>query len=159
MPNPVAETSGRFTLIYLGVVESALPFLDNVVEKGWDFASSRLGEVSSEVDARFGQTMGRTDLSEARSASTEMAGVLERTLSALRGNLGPIASKPNGSMPTILNVTGSAAIATATAFDALPIWTLLGGRLVAEACVRRVTGPANLPAFDEVGWRDAKTGR
>lgn len=128
-----ALPAGREMLLYLCVVEIALPFLDNVVEKGWDFAQRNIADVSGETESRFGQAVGGAELGEIRATAEEVNGFLGRTMDALRGHLVPIVTRLKGAM----SITGSATGAMATALDAMPVWTFLGARLAAEACVLR----------------------
>lgn len=132
-----ALPAGREMLLYLCVVEIALPFLDNVVEKGWNFAQRNIADVSGETESRFGQAVGSAELGEIRATAEEVNGFLGRTTDALREHLVPIVTRLRGAMPTALNITGSATGAMATALDAMPVWTFLGARLAAEACVLR----------------------
>lgn len=132
-----ALPAGREMLLYLCVVEIALPFLDNVLEKGWDFARQSIADVSGETESRFGQAVGGADLGEIRATAEEMSGVLGQAMGALREHLVPIVARLRGAMPTVLNVTGSATGAMATALDAMPVWSYLGARLATEACVLR----------------------
>lgn len=142
-----ALPAGREMLLYLCVVEIALPFLDNVIEKGWDFTRQNIADVAGETESRFGQVVGGADLGEIRATAEEVNGCLARSMGALRENLVPIVARLRGAMPTVLNLTGSATGAMAIALDAMPVWSYLGARLAAEACVLRAAekGPPGAP--------------
>ena len=132
----LALPAGRELVSYLAVVELALPFFDNVVEGGWDFASKHLQGAMADGESKFVQVTGEKVAAMAGTVQ-EMNGVLGQTMAGLQGHLGSIAGKLRSGLPSILSATDSITGAMATAMDALPAWRFMGARLAAEACVQR----------------------
>jgi len=134
--------AGREMVLYLCLAEIALPFFDNVVAGGWDFASKHLQGAMAEGESKFGQVMDEKVTEDLQGTLGSMTNLLSQTMANVRGHLGPIVSKLESAMPMILNVTDSVTGVMATAFDALPVWRFLGARLAAEASAFRAVGAA-----------------
>lgn len=138
----IALPAGREMVLYLCVAEIALPFFDNVVAGGWDFASKHLQGAMAEGESKFGQVTGEQTTGDLKGTLEGMTNLLSQTMANVRGHLGPLATKLDSAMPKILNVTDSATGVIATALDALPVWRFLGVRLAAEASALRAVGSA-----------------
>jgi hypothetical protein len=138
----IALPAGREMVLYLCLAEIALPFFDNVVAGGWDFASRHLQGAMAEGESRFGQVMGEKATGELKETLEGMNKLLGQTMTSVHGHLGPVVSKLDSAMPKIFNITDSATGVMATALDALPVWRFLGGRLAAEASALRTVGAA-----------------
>ncbi len=136
----LALPAGREMILYLCVAEVALPFFDNVVAGGWEFASKHLQSSMAEGAAKFGQVTGERATEDLKGMFDGMNNVLGQTMNNVHGHLGPVAEKLKGTMPAILNVTDSVTGLLATSLDALPVWRFLGARLAAEASVQRAGG-------------------
>jgi hypothetical protein len=132
--------AGREMILYLCVAEVALPFFDNVVAGGWEFASKHLQPCMAEGASKFGQVTGEQATQDLKGMFDGMNNVLGQTMGNVHSHLGPVAEKLKATMPTILNVTDSATGLLATSLDALPVWRFLGARLAAEAVAQRAGG-------------------
>jgi len=128
--------AGREALLYTAVIEVALPFADNLVEGAVGFVPRLMGAAGS-ATSRMAQFAGSGAVEQARSTLDTFTGPIESVLGQVSGQVEPITDRLKGVMPKALSLTDSATGAVATGADALPVWSFLGARLTAEACVKR----------------------
>lgn len=132
-----ASPAGQALLYYYCAVEVALPFADDLV--------SGTGHMIGKIMDRFGgDTASKLDLAGGAGAAAAATGVMGGLTGALDGVLAktaPFASKiaetGKSFLPTALGAADTVAGAVATGADALPMYRLLGARLVAEAALAR----------------------
>ena len=128
--------AGREALLYTAVIEVALPFADNLVEGAVGFVP-KLMNASGSATSRMAQFAGSGAVEQSRSMLEVFTAPIEGALAQVAGHIGPITDRLKGIVPRAFGVTDSVTGALATGADALPVWGLLGGRLTAEACVKR----------------------
>jgi hypothetical protein len=135
---------GRF-LVTLGQREQGkgelgLPFFDKIMATGWEFTEKTLDENMAAAKSRYGEIGESAPVPDVDGGVEQSKGALGRTMSAVHEHLGTVVGRLRGSMPSVINITGSVTGVLATAMGALPAWRYLGGRLAAEACVSAAGG-------------------
>ena len=134
--------AGREALLYTAVIEVALPFADNLVEGAAGFIPRLMGAAGS-ATSRMAQFAGSGAVEQARSTLETFTAPIEGVLGQVAGQIEPITDRLKGVMPTAFNLADSATGAVATGADALPVWSFLGARLTAEACVKRAVAKSS----------------
>lgn len=123
--------AGIEILIYYTLVEIALPFTDNLIEGSVDVIS-KLFKNQGDIQSKF-QSLGlgssMLDMSNMNSLKDSLAIYLDK----VKSYVNPVAQKIKEYLPTAMNITDSVTGAVATGADLLPVWTLLGTRLVTES--------------------------
>jgi hypothetical protein len=133
----MALPAGQEALYYFAVAEVGLPFADNLVEGGTRVLGRIVGLARGDAGRKLSQFGGGNMLNEALGSLDGFAGPLASYLDGARGVVGNLPRMAARVMPSALNLADSATGAAASALDALPVWSFLGPRLIAEACASR----------------------
>ena len=132
--------AGKEAAIYFAVGEIALPFADNLAEEGAELVQKLMNRNEGEIAKKFAEFSDQASFKQASEMFGQMVGPLGQYVEQAKGHVNPIADKIKGFLPfgaTLMNVADSATGVAATGADLMPVWTLLGARLAAEACVKR----------------------
>ncbi len=123
--------AGIEILIYYTLVEIALPFTDNLIE-GSVNVISKLFQNQGDIQSKF-QSLGIADNLLEISNMNSLKDSLAIYLDKVKSYVNPVSQKIKEYLPSIMNITDSFTGAIATGVDLLPVWTLLGSRLVTES--------------------------
>lgn len=128
-------SAGEALLHYYVAVELALPFADDLAMGATQLVTSLIdkhgGGVVSKLEALIGAGTGVN----ARESLTGLLGPFDEVAVSTRDQVGKIATTAGKYLPTAISGAGTVAGAVATGADVLPIWRLLGARLVAEVAL------------------------
>lgn len=133
----MALPAGQEALYYFAIAEVGLPFADNLVEGGARVLGRIVGLARGDAGRKLSQFGGGNMLNEALGSLDGFAGPLASYLDGARGVVGNLPRMAARVLPSALNLADSATGAVASALDALPVWSFLGPRLIAEACASR----------------------
>lgn len=133
----VALPAGQEALYYFAAAEIGLPFADNLVEGGARVLGRVTGYARGDAGRRLSQLGGGSMLSQALGSLEGFAGPLASYLDGARGAISNLPRMASRVLPSVANLADSATGAAAGALDALPVWSFLGPRLLAEACASR----------------------
>jgi hypothetical protein len=129
--------AGKAIAIYFAAVEIALPFTDNVISAGGSALQQLMTKVGDGQGSRITALAGPGAAAEASGVLHGMMQSLEAVTSKVVTFVGPMAERAKANLPGALNATDKVAGMVATGADILPVWALLGSRLVAEASAYR----------------------
>ncbi len=132
--------AGNEIAMYYAMAEVALPFADNLVSGGASLISSLFSRHSRDMTQKFGAVVGGDGMKDAAGVLEKFQGPLGEYVDNAKGHTGTVMERIRGFLPsaaTLGNVTDSMTGAAATAMDVMPVWSFLGSRLAAEACVSR----------------------
>lgn len=125
-------SAGESLLHYYVAVELALPFADDLAMGATQLVTSLLEKHGGGVVARLERLLGAGSGSSARESLAGLLGPFDEVAGATRLEVGKIATTASKYLPTAISSAGTVAGAVATGADVLPVWRLLGARLVAE---------------------------
>lgn len=125
--------AGRALGLYYGAVEVALPFADNAAQKGKETLDTLFSGRGGPQMRRAAKLLPGLNTGQTR----EMLGALQDKLGDQvdvgRRYAKAYATRAKGVMPKIARTADTATGVVATAADLLPVYRMLGARLVAEA--------------------------
>lgn len=129
----IRRTSAGESLVhYYVAVELALPFADDLAMGATQLVQSLLqkhgGGVVSKIEGLLGSGAGIS----ARESLAGLLGPFDEVAGTTRLQVGKIAETASKYLPVAISGAGTVAGAVATGADVLPVWRLLGARLVAE---------------------------
>ncbi len=130
--------AGREAAIFYGIGEIALPFSDNLAEAGAGLIQKLMNSKENDIASKFSGFAGADAIQQAQGVMGQLSGTLDGYVAQAKDYTGPITEKIKGILPSgaaVANIADSATGAAATGIDLLPVWTYLGARLAAEACV------------------------
>jgi hypothetical protein len=133
--------AGKAIAMYYTAIEIALPFADNVLQEEGFLATLFEGSATSAA-SRVAAMAGGTDMGAATAMLRGLTTGLERVATHVAAYARPIAKTAAEYVPGALTAADAAAGAAAAAADLLPVYTVLGTRLVAEAAAHRVIHPS-----------------
>jgi hypothetical protein len=132
--------AGQEAALFYVTGEIALPFADNLVESGTGLIQKLMSSKESDIVGKFSGFAGAEAISQAQSVMGQLSGTLDGYVAQAKDYSRPMLEKVKGMLPsgaTVANVADSASGAVASGIDLLPVWSLLGARLAAEACVKQ----------------------
>ena len=132
--------AGQETALFYVTGEIALPFADNVAEGGAGLIQKLMNSKQTDIASKFSGFAGAEAIEQATQVMGQLSGTLDDYVGQAKQYSAPMLEKVKGLMPsasTVANVADSATGAVASGIDLLPVWSLLGARLAAEACVQR----------------------
>lgn len=129
--------AGQEAALYYVSAEVALPFADNLAEAGAGLIGKLMARYQSATVAKFSSFAGADSVAQATGVMGQLGGVLEEYVGKAKNYANPLTQKLKGILPSAMNFADSVSGAAASGVDLLPVWTFLGARLAAEACVLR----------------------
>ena len=132
--------AGQEAALFYVTGEVALPFADNVAEGGANVIQKLMNSKQSDIASKFSGFAGADAISQASEVMGQLSGTLDQYVSQAKDYSAPMMDKIKGMLPsaaTVANVADSASGAVASGIDLLPVWSFLGARLAAEACVQQ----------------------
>jgi len=127
--------AGQELGLYFALAEIALPFADNVLESGASVVEKLVAKHKDSVSAKFAQFAGQDQVHHAMSMLDNLVKPLDEYVDRAKQYANPVAEKIKKYLPSAMNIADSATGMLATGLDLMPVWSFLGGRLAAEACV------------------------
>jgi hypothetical protein len=145
IPGTVAEKvallrstpAGEALLIWFAAVEIALPFSDDALLAGGSVVGSLIERYGGGHVAKLDTIAGAGAGASATAMLGGLASPLDKVIANVSGYTNTIADKAKQYLPSAIASAGTVAGAVATGADALPVYRLLVGRLVAEAALAR----------------------
>jgi len=148
MPGEIGEKITRFRelpagnelAVYYAMAEVALPFADDLVSGGASLISRLFSRHGGDMNTKFSSVVGGDGMKQAGQVLEKFQGPLGEYVDMAKGNTGTVMAKVRDFLPsaaTIGNIADSATGVAATGMDVMPVWSFLGSRLAAEACVYR----------------------
>ncbi len=132
--------AGNELAAYYAMAEVALPFTDNLISGGAALISRLFSQHSGDMNTKFSSIVGGEGMKQAGQVLEKFQGPLAEYVDMAKDNTGTVMAKVRDFLPsaaTIGNVADSATGVAAMGMDVMPVWSFLGSRLVAEACVYR----------------------
>ncbi|MBL8019525.1 MAG: hypothetical protein JNM27_07675 [Leptospirales bacterium] len=131
--------AGQEVGLYFAVAEVTLPFADNVAEGGAGLVQKLVSKHKGDIESKFASFAGGDQVKNAVSMLESLVKPLDEYVSKAKQYANPVADKIKQYLPSAMNLADSATGVMATGVDLMPIWSFLGGRLAAEACVYRAS--------------------
>ena len=128
-------SAGEALLHYYVAVELALPFADDLAMGATQLVTSLLEKHGGGVVSKLEGFLGAGAGSGAKESLAGLLGPFDEVASTTRQQVGQIAATASKYLPTAISSAGTVAGAVATGADVLPVWRLLGARLVAETAL------------------------
>ncbi len=132
-----ALPAGQEIGLYYATAEIALPFADNLVQGGANLVEKIIGKHKGDIQAKFAQFAGQEQVAHAMTLLENLVKPLDEYVSKAKQYTGPVTDKIKQYLPSAMNVADSATGMAAAGVDLMPVWSFLGGRLAAEACLSR----------------------
>ena len=129
--------AGQEIGLYYATAEIALPFADNLVEGGASVVERLVGKHKGDIQAKFAQFAGQEQVANAMGMLENLIKPLDEYVNKAKQYAGPVTDKIKHYLPSAMNVADSATGMAAAGVDLMPVWSFLGGRLAAEACLLR----------------------
>lgn len=132
--------AGQEAALFYVTGEVALPFADNVAEGGAGVIQKLMSSKQTDIASKFSGFAGAEAIGQATEVLGQLTGTLDQYVGQAKDYSAPMMDKIKGMLPgaaMVANVADSATGAVASGIDLLPIWSLLGARLAAEACVQQ----------------------
>ncbi|MCR9142192.1 MAG: hypothetical protein NXI24_08065 [bacterium] len=132
--------AGQEAALFYVTGEVALPFADNVAEGGAGVIQKLMNSKQGDIASKFSGFAGADAIGQATEVMGQLTGTLDQYVGQAKEYTTPMMDKIKGILPaasTVANVADSATGAVASGIDLLPVWSLLGSRLAAEACVQQ----------------------
>lgn len=129
--------AGQEAALYYATAEIALPFADNVVEQGSSVVQKLVNKHGGDIQSKFSQFAGADQVQGAMGMLENLTRPLDEYVNRAKQYANPIADKIKQYLPSAMNLADSATGVVASGVDLLPVWSFLGGRLAAEACILR----------------------
>lgn len=129
--------AGQEAALYYATAEIALPFADNVVDSGASVVQKLVGKHGGDIQGKFAQFAGADQVQNAMGMLDNLTKPLDEYVNKAKQYANPIADKIKQYLPSAMNIADSATGVVASGVDLLPVWSFLGGRLAAEACILR----------------------
>lgn len=132
--------AGQEAALFYVTGEIALPFADNVAEGGAGLIDKLMNGRQSDIASKFSGFAGADAVQQATQVMGQLSGTLDAYVGQAKEYTTPMLDKVKGMLPaasTVANAADSATGAVASGIDLLPVWSLLGSRLAAEACVQQ----------------------
>lgn len=129
--------AGKEAALYFSIGEVALPFADNLAEGSGNLIEKLVDSQSAGMAEKFKQFIPGNAYDQAKDVLSNLTGPLDAYLDKAQQYTGPITEKIKSFMPSGMDFADSATGVAATGVDLMPVWTLLGARLCAEACLVR----------------------
>ncbi len=144
-PGTVAEKVAMFNLVpagkhlltYYAIMELAVPFTDNVLSGGGHLMQDLMSKYGKESSSKMLTLAGAAGAEQAASVLTQITTQLNELTSKLAQFVGPVTEQVKQHIPGVLGSADKVAGVVATGADLMPVWGLLGSRLVAESCAYR----------------------
>ncbi len=140
--NVRAMPAGSAMLHYYVAAELALPFGDDLAQGATSVVTNLLEKHGGTVVKKLEGFIGGGTGPSANEAVAALLGPFDEVAVQTRDKVGAIAEKAASFLPPAIAAAGTVAGAVATGADTLPVWRLLGARLVAETALRH-------------GWKEA----
>ncbi|MDP2340847.1 MAG: hypothetical protein Q8O67_07815 [Deltaproteobacteria bacterium] len=141
VPEKIAQfnrvPAGKHILTYYAVMELAVPFTDNALNGSGNLMQDLMSKFGKDSGAKMAALAGAAGAEEATSVLTQITGQLNELTGKVAQFVGPVTDKVKAYMPGALGAADKVGGIVATGADLMPIWGLLGTRLVAEACALR----------------------
>ena len=131
-----ALPAGSALLHYYVAVELALPFGDDLAQGATATVTSLIDKHGGVVVAKLETLLGGGTGTSAREAVGALLGPFDEVAVQTRDKVGSIAQSAASFLPPALAAAGTVAGAVATGADTLPVWRLLGARLVVETALK-----------------------
>lgn len=128
--------AGREALAYFAAAEVALPFTDNLIESGAGALRGLMEQAGGGAAGRLAPILGAGGVAEAQAVVGPLVETQASMLTTIKERLPQLTESLRAAAPRALSAADSVTGVLATAVDALPVWSLLGARLVAEASLR-----------------------
>lgn len=129
--------AGQEAALYYATAEIALPFADNVVDQGATVVQKLVNKHGGDIQGKFAQFAGADQVQSAMGMLESLTKPLDEYVNKAKQYASPIADKIKQYLPSAMNLADSATGVVASGVDLLPVWSFLGGRLAAEACILR----------------------
>jgi len=137
--------SGKTLLAFYAVSEIALPFLADTSEQGSRLVDQLIERHGVEETAKLGEVVGADRLAGAQAVLPLLLPHLREAVTANEKRLDTLVEQMQKRIPALLRATGHIGEAAGHGVDALPMYHLLGARLVAEAALRQASEPERYP--------------
>lgn len=132
--------AGRALLAWYAAAEIALPFADNAVTGGGNFVGDLFNRFGPAQFAKLSSLAGGRDLGGVQEALSALTGPIRGAVDSALPYAGKVADAAGKYVPGALSVGDKVAGLVASGADVMPVYRYLGGRLAAEAGVRRALG-------------------
>jgi hypothetical protein len=129
--------AGEALLTWFAAVEIALPFSDDALLAGGSVVGSLMEKYGGGHVAKLDRIGGAGAGASATAMLGGLAAPLDKVIANVSGYTQSIADKAKQYLPSAIASAGTVAGAVATGADALPVYRLLVGRLVAEVSLAR----------------------
>ncbi len=129
--------AGQAMMFYYAAIEVGLPFTDNALSGGAGFLKSLFDKYGPEQQTKLAAVAGEEEAAAAMGVLQQLTGPLASMVEMAGQYLTPIANAVTEYLPKAMSVGDKAAGVAATGADLLPVYRYLGGRLVAEECLKR----------------------
>jgi hypothetical protein len=136
-----AVPAAEVLLSWYAAVEVALPFADDALMAAGSIVGGLLDRYGGANLARLDAVAGPGASAGARAMLENLAAPLDGITRSVASRAGQIADTARVYLPPAIATAGTVAGAVATGADALPVWRLLGARLVAETALLREVTP------------------
>lgn len=132
--------AGRMMATWYGAVEIALPFSDNLAQSGAGFLDKLFKANGTGAAMRLSGMAGSRSLSGAREMLESLTGTLQNSVNRAQDKAPALADAARKVIPAAAVGVDVGAGLAAQAADLMPVYRLLGARLVAEATIREALG-------------------
>ena len=131
--------AGKHILTYYAVMELAVPFTDNALTGSGHLMQDLMTKYGKDGSSKMLALAGAAGAEQATGVLTQITAQLNELTGKVAEFVGPVTDKVKQHMPGALGGADKVAGMVATGADLMPIWGLLGSRLVAESCAYRFT--------------------
>ncbi len=129
---------GQALLAWFVTVELALPLVDEVGMQGPDWLDELIERLREPESAKLSEVVGMDEVDRAWQVETLLRPHLHEVVAAREERLQTLVTQLQKRLPVLVEIGSELGGAFGGGIDALPVYHLLGARLVAEACVKGV---------------------
>ena len=129
---------GRACMAWFVTIELALPFVDEVAAGGGEWLDQVIERVRDTGAERLAKAIGDAEVDKAWEVEALLRPHLHEIVAANERRMATLVAQLQKRVPVLVEVGSELGGAFGGGVDALPVYHLLGARLVAEACAKGV---------------------
>ncbi|MCP4916942.1 MAG: hypothetical protein GY913_08460 [Proteobacteria bacterium] len=137
--------AGRELVAFYAIADIAVPFLADTSQTGSGLIDNLLAKHRDAEMTRLATAVGQDEAAWAPPILEHLLPHIRTSVEANEKRLDTLVDQMQKRVPKLLQATGKAGAALGTGVDALPMYHLIGARLLAEASLRQATDAARYP--------------